>query len=78
MAVASFMLDGPLQVSRPNVRTSTFHAVRLRDTEVAAFEASPFAEAAVRLRRYGDAAKDPAVATPPLEHYRPALEAALH
>ena len=45
--------------------------------EVAAFEASPFADAAVRLRRYDDAGKHPDLATPALEHYRPALEAAL-
>lgn len=45
--------------------------------EVAAFEASPFAEAAVRLRRYDDVGKQPGLATPPLEHYRPTLEAAL-
>ena len=45
--------------------------------EVAAFEASPHAEAAVRLRRYDDLGKVPGLPTPELEHYRPTLAAAL-
>jgi phosphonate degradation associated HDIG domain protein len=45
--------------------------------EVAAFDASPYAEAAVRLRRYDDAGKAPGLETPGLEHYRPVLEAAM-
>jgi len=45
--------------------------------EVKAFEASPFAEDAVRLRRYDDIGKEPGRATPGLEHYRATLEAAL-
>ena len=46
------------------------------EREVAEFETSPHAEDAVRLRRYDDAAKVPGAATPDLEHFRPALEAA--
>ena len=46
--------------------------------ETAAFEASPHAQAAVRLRRYDDAAKVAGAETPELEHFRPALEAAAH
>jgi phosphonate degradation associated HDIG domain protein len=45
--------------------------------EAAAFEASPHAEAAVRLRRYDDLGKVPGLATPGLEHYRPVLASAL-
>jgi gamma-butyrobetaine dioxygenase len=45
----------------------------MSDREAAAFRASPHAEAACRLRRYDDEAKDPGATTPPLEHYRPAL-----
>jgi phosphonate degradation associated HDIG domain protein len=45
--------------------------------DAAAFDASPYANAAVRLRRYDDLGKEPGLETPPLEHYRPALEAAL-
>ena len=46
-------------------------------SEIAAFEALPQFEAACRLRRYDDIGKDPAAATPPLEHYAPVLEAVL-
>jgi gamma-butyrobetaine dioxygenase len=45
--------------------------------EVAGFEASPHAEAAVRLRRYDDVGKVPGLGTPDLEHYRPLLFSAL-
>jgi phosphonate degradation associated HDIG domain protein len=45
--------------------------------EVAAFEASPHAEDAVRLRRYDDVGKVPGLATPGLEHYRSVLHAAI-
>jgi phosphonate degradation associated HDIG domain protein len=45
--------------------------------EVAEFEASPFAEDAVRLRRWDDVGKVAGLETPDLEHYRPVLEAAL-
>jgi len=44
--------------------------------EVAEFEASPYANDAVRLRRYDDAGKVAGLRTPDLEHYRPDLEAA--
>lgn len=45
--------------------------------EAAAFERNPFAEEAVQLRRWDDAAKLEGLETPPLEHYRPALAAGL-
>jgi predicted HD phosphohydrolase len=45
--------------------------------EVERFEESPYAQDAVRLRRYDDAAKVAGLETPQLEHYRPVLEAAL-
>ncbi len=45
--------------------------------EVAAFEASPYAQDAVRLRRYDDAGKVAGMDTPGLEHYRPVLESVL-
>ena len=41
--------------------------------EVAAFEAEPYAKDAVRLRRWDDAAKDPARSVPPFDHYEPLL-----
>ena len=47
------------------------------DAEVAEFEASPYAQDAVRLRRYDDVGKVPGLVTPGLERYRGALEAVL-
>jgi len=45
--------------------------------EVARFASEPFAEAAVRLRRWDDLAKERGLATPGFEHYLPAMQAAL-
>jgi gamma-butyrobetaine dioxygenase len=45
--------------------------------EIAAFEASPYAEDAVRLRRWDDVGKVPGLPTPELEHFRPVLERTL-
>jgi gamma-butyrobetaine dioxygenase len=45
--------------------------------EIAEFERSPHAADAVRLRRWDDVGKVAGLETPDLEHYRPALEAAL-
>lgn len=42
--------------------------------ESRAFLLQPFADDAVRLRRYDDLAKDPARVVPPLDHYLPRLE----
>jgi phosphonate degradation associated HDIG domain protein len=42
--------------------------------ESRAFLLQPFAEDAVRLRRYDDLAKDPARVVPPLDHYLPRLD----
>jgi predicted HD phosphohydrolase len=41
----------------------------LSATERGAFESSPHCAAAVRLRRWDDAAKVVGLATPPLEHF---------
>ena len=45
--------------------------------EITEFEALPHFQAACRLRRYDDIAKDPDAGEPPLERYRPLLEAVL-
>jgi gamma-butyrobetaine dioxygenase len=45
--------------------------------EAAAFEESPYAKDAVRLRRWDDVGKIAGLDTPDLEHYRPVLEASL-
>ncbi|WP_369959144.1 phosphonate degradation HD-domain oxygenase [Pseudomonas benzenivorans] len=42
--------------------------------EVAAFLRAPFARQALVLRRLDDLGKDPAMQTPPLEHFHPRLE----
>lgn len=47
------------------------------DAEAAIFIARPFAEDAVKLRRWDDAAKSPRLRTPGLDHYRPIVAAAL-
>lgn len=47
------------------------------DAEAASFMARPFADDAVKLRRWDDAAKSPRLKTPDLAHYRPIIEAAL-
>lgn len=44
------------------------------EAQAAAFIAQPHAQAAVRLRRYDDLAKEPGRAVPPLGHYRDRLE----
>jgi phosphonate degradation associated HDIG domain protein len=46
-------------------------------SEVEAFRMLDYAQQACTLRRYDDEAKDPSVATPPLEHYRGVLERVL-
>jgi [1-hydroxy-2-(trimethylamino)ethyl]phosphonate dioxygenase len=43
--------------------------------EIAGFQSLPYWREACRLRRWDDLAKDPDLATPPLEHYRAVLEA---
>ncbi len=45
--------------------------------EIKAFEANPFFEDAVQLRRFDDMGKVPDMVTPDLEHFRPFLEAGL-
>jgi phosphonate degradation associated HDIG domain protein len=49
--------------------TLAFQGGPMDADEVAAFRAQPWAEDAVRLRRWDDGAKDPGRACPPLEHY---------
>ncbi len=47
------------------------------EREAASFIAQPFAEAAVRLRRWDEAAKVPEARTPDMESFRPLLESLL-
>jgi [1-hydroxy-2-(trimethylamino)ethyl]phosphonate dioxygenase len=67
---------------RAELSPASIHSLSLQGgpfgpDEVAAFEASPHATDAVRLRRYDDIGKVAGLATPDLEHYRPVLEATL-
>ncbi|MGO8887757.1 MAG: HD domain-containing protein [Streptosporangiaceae bacterium] len=45
----------------------------MKDDELAEFEANSYAAAACRVRRWDDAAKDPAAAFPPFDRFRPLL-----
>jgi gamma-butyrobetaine dioxygenase len=47
----------------------------MREAEAGDFAASPYGQAACRLRRWDDAAKRPGAPTPPFGHYRPLLTA---
>jgi gamma-butyrobetaine dioxygenase len=49
----------------------------MSEREASEFAASPYAQAACRLRRWDDAAKDPQVTPPPFDHFRPRLMALL-
>ena len=65
------------QLSPASIQSLELQGGPYTPDEVAGFEASPHAEAAVRLRRYDDAGKVPGLPTPELEHYRPLLTSAL-
>jgi gamma-butyrobetaine dioxygenase len=45
----------------------------MQGAELAAFEADPHAQAAIRVRRWDDAAKDPAMQVPAFDHFAPVL-----
>jgi gamma-butyrobetaine dioxygenase len=47
----------------------------MQGAELAEFEAQPYAEAAVRVRRWDDAAKDPEAKPPPFSHFENVLRA---
>ncbi len=60
-------------LSPASVRSLAVQGGPLSAEERARFEAEPWAEEAVRLRRWDDAAKDPAAACAPLGEYRALL-----
>jgi len=47
----------------------------MQGPELAEFAANPYAAPAIRVRRWDDAAKDPQVQPPPLEHFTDVLRA---
>ena len=65
------------QLSAASVHSLELQGGPSSPEEAAAFARSPYAEDAVRLRRWDDVGKIAGLATPELEHYRPVLEAAL-
>ena len=64
------------QLSDGSIRTLVVQGDAMSDDEVEAFRATPFAEAAVQLRRADEAAKDPSAQVADLTSWLPALAAA--
>jgi gamma-butyrobetaine dioxygenase len=69
-AVEPGYLDG---LSAASVHTLGVQGGPMDGSEMAAFEALPHSGAALRLRRWDDAAKDPAAAAPAFGYYQPML-----
>ena len=65
------------ELSEASILSLELQGGPMTPAEVDAFESSPHAQDAVRLRRYDDIGKVAGLETPPLEHYRPVLEQAL-
>ena len=61
------------RLSKESRRSLALQGGAFAEREAAAFIAQPFAEAAVRLRRWDEAAKVPEARTPDLESFRPLL-----
>ena len=57
------------QLSPASVLSLGLQGGLMTDEEVALFRSHPFCEAAVALRRWDDAAKQPQFVTPPIEHF---------
>lgn len=65
------------QLSPPSVTSLKLQGGPMTPQEVQQFEQNPFAQEAVQLRRWDDAAKVPALPTPPLSHFAGYLEQVL-
>jgi gamma-butyrobetaine dioxygenase len=61
------------QLSEASVFTLSVQGGPMSDAEVAEFEAGPYAQDAVTLRRWDEAAKDPDAQVPAFDHYRTLL-----
>lgn len=64
------------QLSEPSVISLRLQGGPMNPDEVAEFRLNPFHDRAVRLRRWDDAAKIPALPTPPVEHFAQFLDSA--
>jgi [1-hydroxy-2-(trimethylamino)ethyl]phosphonate dioxygenase len=62
-------------LSAASVRSLALQGGPMNAEEARAFAAHPHAEAAICLRRYDEAAKDPGAETPDLEHFHPLVTA---
>jgi len=60
-------------LSPASVHTLRIQGGPMNPREAAAFEAEPAAGSSLRLRRWDDAAKDPAAKVPPFGHFEPVL-----
>src|ERR1700740_2856533 len=65
------------RLSAASVRSLELQGGPFGAAEAAAFRATAYADEAIQIRLWDDAAKDPGLKTPSLEHYRPLLLAAL-
>jgi gamma-butyrobetaine dioxygenase len=61
------------QLSEASVYTLSVQGGPMSDAEVAEFQAGPYAQDAVTLRRWDEAAKDPDAQVPSFDHYRALL-----
>jgi gamma-butyrobetaine dioxygenase len=61
-------------LSPASVRTLGFQGGPMTPEEAAEFAAGPYAEDAVTVRRWDEAAKDPDAPVPAFEHFAPLLE----
>jgi gamma-butyrobetaine dioxygenase len=64
------------QLSESSIKSLALQGGPMSPEEAAAFLASPFAESAIRLRRWDDEAKIEHLPTPPLDYFLPHLIAA--
>jgi hypothetical protein len=83
-ATSSAVIGPPCSASEPgyyerlsaeSVRTLALQGGPMTADQVAAFEALPFAQDAVAVRRWDDEAKDPAVTPPEFSRFVPLLKA---
>lgn len=65
------------RLSPASVRSLSQQGGPMTQDEIAAFESEPHFELALLVRRWDDRAKDPARATPTIDYFLPALEAAV-
>ncbi len=63
------------RLSPASVYTLGVQGGPMQPSEVAAFEANPYADAACQVRRFDDQAKDPQAPVPPFERFAPLLAA---